>query len=262
MLKDYETYLTLQPKSGQRQPLDEQFSGHKWKQIYRIKTVYRDLIINALEQGEADLQTGDGYLIDFDIQPERAYTDLTLTYSSVNSAGGLSLTHTLNEPQYFLTWVQDDIPVERLANYKAFWNNCLATNADTDEVVGWALAKSDTSLTKTEAEHYRWCKDAAQMPEGWRVRLYPVAKKRGLDSKMNFRPTVRKITWCASYKDTLDYAVLRMQRLAPRTTYGLPSTDTLWLACPSDISPEGTLYRVETLFIYSSDGWDEDIYPT
>jgi len=132
MLRDYITYLQLQPESGARQPIDDKFSGHKWSQIYKFKTIYLGLIINALESGEADLQTGDGYLKDFNIQPERAYTKLTVTYSSIDDAGDMSPVHILNQPQYFLTWIQDDIPVERLSNYKACWNNLLAASSETD----------------------------------------------------------------------------------------------------------------------------------
>jgi hypothetical protein len=83
----------------------------------------------------------------------------------------------------------------------------------------------------------------------------------GEDRKMNWRATVRQIVWCPTKRDVYSFIRKKVVLKTPPESFGIGGADGYWLAAPSQVSPDGSRWRVENLFILSpEETWDSDLY--
>jgi len=258
-LKDIQSLLVEQPESGSARPSDESMSGQRWTRVYAFRKQYLSTVRKSVEKNEHDLD-GEGYLVDYDIKGDAAYCLISAIYNSSATLGDQSISSKnkpINKPQYFRTKAQDDIPVERLKGYYTCWNYCLAADSETDTIPSWAADRTTTSLSKIEGEHYQWVKDSSQLKEGWHIIL--PASMPGLDAKLNFRAVVREIVWCLTASAAGEYCCDKVTLGAtPDEKYGI--SGGTWLMLPSEVSPDGSLWRIETEYWHSPAGWKSLIY--
>ena len=252
--------LAEQPESGSTRNADASWSGTQWTRVFAFKKQYLATVRRHVELDEHD-KDGEGYLRDYQITCDVAYAKIAATYSTTPSSADSS-TKPLNTPQYFLVWVQDDIPVERLTKYRTKWNHVLvASELDTTgNGPGWYEVRTGTIINNIdEAAKWHWYKDSSQVPNGWRVICD--ATKPGVDMKMNYRATIREITWCDSYTGAASRARKKMDLVKPAKDFGIGDDKDYWLAVPSQVGPDGPLFKLESLYIHSDKVWDADIYP-
>jgi len=254
-LKPYYSLIVESPESGSFKNSDDAFSGLEWTRVYGGRAQYASTIVKNIEPNEHD-QDDQGYLKSFALHTSSVYFKLSLVYTSTQSAGKGIGSGVLNTPQYFLQWVEDDIPLSQLVKYLANWDHVLAAkNETTGDFTKWASATT-TELSKEDGAKFHWYKDTSQIPVGWYEKN--TMQKPGVERRLNYRATIRELVWCNTPEQAEKFACVAVNFVAPAKSYGIGSGH--WLKVPSTISPQGSLFQVETLFINSPKPWDNDVY--
>lgn len=254
MLSNVETYLYEQSESGQVDSGDN-FDERRVIRIYQVKNAYVSAVLSEIELNDRGLYADDGYLVSFNTQPGVGYTKFTIVFSSIAATGeNPNVSVTLNTPQYYLEFEQDNIPIERLTGYRTKWNYNLAQKNGSTKSPSVFSVSSGTAIADEYVDDFKWYKDSSQVPDGWHVVW---EKDKTTEEKLNFNAVIREEVWVETRNAALAYAVKKTQILAPGDTLGVTGN---WLALPSAISPEGKYFRCSTRYLCSQKEWDTDIY--
>ena len=256
-LKNIQSLLTEQPNSGSSAP-DRAFSIVNTTRIYKFAPIYRETILNELEQLDLGLNESDGYLMSWSHASAIGYHELTCNFCTSSNAQGGGSKPVPNKPKFYREFNQDNTPLEQIDGYLTNWIYDLAAKEGVlENSVShnlWITATT-VALSNDQAKDYRWLKDTSQLPDGWYL-MYEKTKKGAIE-KINSNAVIREEVWTETEKRAIEYAIDSTQLKTPSKTLGI--TGGAWLAMPSSIVPDGELFLITTTFLHAQT-WDSDIY--
>lgn len=170
------------------------------------------------------------------------------------------------------------LPIERHPDYKTIWNHHLWGKGETDDNDDFSFTvdssdlwndwytQSSTDIPEAQSGKFKWREidDQPESPDGdgnqWGI--FREATKPRVEEWVIYGPQIRETTWFSKYQDAVDFSYGRERgiRRVPYRTFGFSSDDRLWLVMENPITPDGERWRVETLYQFSIDGWDTDVY--
>jgi len=137
--------------------------------------------------------------------------------------------------------------------YKTKMNYILAAKKGiTASWSGWSGA-TDTTMSESDAEKYRWCKDASDVPDGWYVMK---EKTKRIESVLIPSPVVVETTKYATYNEARGKQRQVGSKANPAKTFGYSGE---WLVVSSNVNPDGKKWVCQTRY-QNAKKWDGDFY--
>jgi hypothetical protein len=184
---------------------------------------------------------------------------ITLVYSKSNSDSTSAAADGVSE--FTMEDSGQELPIDmrkkggglRFENYKTNMNYVLAAkNGITASYSGW-IGDDKTEMSNDNADKYRWCKDASDVPDGWYVLK---GKTKSIESVLVPSPVVVETTKYQTYNQACSKRSRVGNKATPAKTFGITGE---WLVMSSNVYSDGRKWVCQTRY-QNADEWDGDFY--
>lgn len=195
----------------------------------------------------------------FEVNENSELVHITFSYGHVSSA---SLSTAVDGVSSFtLNDGGQEIPVDArknngslwFSNYKANWNYCLAAKKGVTSSPLWWLTATDTTISESEADSYRWVKDASDVPDGWYLLC---DKRKRVESFLVPSAVVTETTKYSTYNSAVAKQKTVGSKVTPGKTFGYSGQ---WLVMSSNVYEDGKKWVCQTNY-QNAPEWDSDGY--
>lgn len=198
--------------------------------------------------------------------PNPAYVIAELVYDSEGTI--VNFAPSDGDTEYWAQTRTDETPIEFHPNYRTSWNYNVYYSATNNGVNNITIADfpgnpggAASWLNATDAGGLRnsrlWRWDKGDPGIDW-VLIEPKLKP-GLEFYLRPQRVVFRRDYFRDQADANNALKSVGNLLAPGETFGLGTTNTLWLVTASDTQYDGKYWVTETEYLYSAT-WDGDIY--
>lgn len=194
-----------------------------------------------------------------DVNETQNLVYVTLVYSRTNSDSTSYASDGVSE--YTMEDAGQEIPIDmkkkseqfRFTNYRTKMNYVLAAKKGvTAAYDGWSDDQT-TEISSANADKYRWCKDASDVPDGWYVLK---GKTKRIESVLVPAPVVVETTRYATYNSAVAKRLRPGVKATPAKTFGETGE---WLVMSSNVYADGKKWVCQTRY-QNADEWDGDFY--